>query len=134
MTWEEFAAVDAVTQGAMLAFCLHTEDGLNVPKDMNYLSLPWFMNHSCDGNAGFDGRDNFITIRDVAAGEELLVDFGTFFSFPGFRLDCLCGSPNCRRVVTGNDWRNPAVFLPKQAYMLSSLRDRLIAEGCMKGG
>ena len=132
MTWEEFALVDGVTQNAMRDFCLQTEDGLHIPNDMNYLSLPWFMNHSCNGNVGFVARDNFITICDVAAGEELSLDFGIGFSYPEFRLNCLCGSPNCRRLVTGSDWRDPSVFLPKQAYMLSTLRDRLIAEGHLK--
>jgi hypothetical protein len=43
--------------------------------------------------------------RDIAAGEELTVDYALFSVVPEWRMDCHCGSSRCRGVVTGNDWR-----------------------------
>ena len=45
--------------------------------------------------------------RDIAAGEELTLDYALFSSAPEWRMECHCGSALCRRVVTGNDWRLP---------------------------
>ncbi len=43
--------------------------------------------------------------RDIAAGEEVTVDYATQTAEPDFVLDCRCGSALCRGTVTGDDWR-----------------------------
>jgi hypothetical protein len=43
--------------------------------------------------------------RDIAAGEELTLDYALFSVAPEWRMECHCGSSLCRGVVTGNDWR-----------------------------
>jgi uncharacterized protein len=35
----------------------------------------------------------------------LTVDYASQTTEPTFRMDCHCGAANCRRVITGNDWR-----------------------------
>ncbi|MFF5172261.1 SET domain-containing protein [Micromonospora sp. NPDC000089] len=62
-------------------------------------------NHGCDPNLWWTGPYALSTRRDVAAGEELTNDYATSTGDPGFVLTCDCGSPRCRRTVTGNDWR-----------------------------
>ena len=63
-----------------------------------------FTNHSCDPNAGYDGADNIVALRGIAAGEEIRMDYGTFsFSFD-HEFTCRCGATWCRGKVTGNDW------------------------------
>jgi uncharacterized protein len=63
-----------------------------------------FTNHSCDPNAGYDGADNIVALRGIAAGEEIRMDYGTFsFSFD-HAFACRCGAAWCRGKVTGNDW------------------------------
>ena len=55
-----------------------------------------FTNHSCAPNAVLrirQGRVEFYAMRDVAAGEELTVDYGE--SHHGGKLACRCGSPRC---------------------------------------
>ena len=63
-----------------------------------------FTNHSCDPNAGYDGADAIVALREIATGEEIRMDYGTFsFSFD-HAFTCRCGAKSCRGRVTANDW------------------------------
>ena len=64
------------------------------------------INHGCDPNLGWSG-DDLVTLRDVAAGEELLVDYAMSVSDPAYYLRCHCPSYRCRQMVEGSDWRIP---------------------------
>jgi hypothetical protein len=44
--------------------------------------------------------------RPVETGEELTVDYATMTVVP-WEMECNCGAPSCRGVVTGDDWRRP---------------------------
>ena len=63
-----------------------------------------FSNHSCEPNIGVRGQIVFVAMRDIEAGEELTHDWATTDD-DDYELECRCGSANCRRVVTGQDWR-----------------------------
>ncbi|HTD23088.1 MAG TPA: SET domain-containing protein [Terriglobales bacterium] len=69
-------------------------------------TLAFLLNHSCDANVLDYGLDFGIAIRDIAAGEEILCDYRTFLSDPGWKVDCRCGSPHCSRTIS------PALPLP----------------------
>ena len=63
-----------------------------------------FLNHSCDPNAGYDGSDDIVALRNIAPGEEIRMDYGTFsFSFD-HEFACRCTAPWCRGKVTARDW------------------------------
>jgi hypothetical protein len=63
-----------------------------------------FLNHSCDPNAGYDGADHIVALVRIAAGEQILMDYGTYtFSFD-HDFACRCGALRCRGKVTRNDW------------------------------
>lgn len=104
--WVEFPKLDEYTQEKIRQYCIQTKDGFYTPADFNWLPVPWNMNHSCDYNVGFDDQENFVTTRDVERGEELCWDYGMGISDENFRLECKCGSTNCRKLITGNDWKN----------------------------
>jgi hypothetical protein len=63
-----------------------------------------FINHSCDPNMMFDRSNNIIARRDIEAGVELTLDYGTFVVTVDQDFICACGSPQCRRIITRNDW------------------------------
>ncbi len=69
------------------------------------------MNHSCDSNTWMDDEVTLVARRDIASGEELTVDYALFTTQSNWMLDnrCHCGSPHCRRVITGDDWRREDV-------------------------
>lgn len=62
-----------------------------------------FSNHSCDPNIGVKGQIVFVTMREVAAGEELTHDWA-MTDCDDSEMDCKCGASNCRKTVTGRDW------------------------------
>lgn len=66
-----------------------------------------YMNHSCNPNTWWQDDETLIARRDIAAGEEVTYDYAsTEISVP-YRMDCRCKSPNCRGVVTHEDYLNP---------------------------
>ena len=105
--WADYKRLDSVTKNKIRNFCIQTKEGFYTPDDFNWLPIPWNMNHSCDYNVGFDKDENFITTRSVRKGEELVFDYGMGIYDPKFSLQCKCGSVNCRKTITGNDWKDP---------------------------
>jgi hypothetical protein len=65
------------------------------------------LNHSCDPNLVWADDTSLVTLRDVAAGEELTVDYATAIDDPDFALFCHCETYRCRQVIEGTDWRIP---------------------------
>lgn len=68
-----------------------------------------FFNHSCDANAGIKGQVSLYAMRDIKKGEEVSFDYGTVLfttnKKPTYKMECLCGSKNCRRIITDHDWK-----------------------------
>jgi len=67
------------------------------------------VNHSCEPNVGLGGNVLLVAMQDIAAGEELTVDYALFLADPGFAMACRCGTAACRGVVRGTDWMRPEV-------------------------
>ena len=59
-----------------------------------------YVNHSCDPNT-FCRDFCDIAKRDIKKGEEITEDYSKENN-PFFRLDCNCGSKNCKGIVKGN--------------------------------
>jgi len=64
------------------------------------------INHSCDPNCGLMGATIVVAIRDIAIGEELSYDYAMSDSDDYDEFTCECKSLNCRKVITGSDWKN----------------------------
>jgi hypothetical protein len=67
------------------------------------------VNHSCEPNVGMGGNVLLVSMRDIAAGEELTIDYALFLGDPGFAMECRCAAAACRGVVTGTDWMRPGL-------------------------
>ena len=65
-----------------------------------------FSNHSCEPNIGVQGQIVFVALRQILPGEELTHDWATTDD-DDYTLECRCGAPTCRRIVTGKDWKRP---------------------------
>lgn len=70
----------------------------------------YFINHSCNANTWMiDGR-TFIARKDINKGEEITVDYALFESEDYIsKWKCACGSPDCRKTITGKDCLQPNV-------------------------
>jgi uncharacterized protein len=86
-------------------------------------------NHSCDPNLGFFGQIGLVTLRDIKTGEELMFDYAMSDGGPYDEFECYCGSSNCRKKITGSDWKLPELwekydghFSPYLARRITTLR------------
>jgi uncharacterized protein len=84
-------------------------------------------NHSCNPNLGFTGQIGLVAMRDIKAGEELTFDYAMSDGSPYDEFDCLCGQPNCRGKVTGNDWKLPELWLRYDGYFSAYIAKRIAA-------
>lgn len=64
------------------------------------------INHSCDPNAGLRFTDDgvfLVSVRDIAAGEEISWDYSTTLMESNWHMICQCRSDQCRRVIGNFD-------------------------------
>lgn len=82
---------------------------LALPVSDPHPSLDENLNHSCDPNAWLEGDVTLIARRDIAAGEEITLDQGTWnfddSEYTWDEADCACGAPTCRKRLTERDWQ-----------------------------
>ncbi len=66
----------------------------------------YFVNHSCEPNLWMSDEVTLVARRNIAAGEEVTMDYAMHFADPNWTMSnpCKCGSLLCRQVVTGKDW------------------------------
>jgi SET domain-containing protein len=64
-------------------------------------------NHSCDSNLWMRDAVTLEARRDIAAGEEITIDYALQTAIAEWEMTCNCGSPRCRSVVRGDDWMRP---------------------------
>jgi hypothetical protein len=74
------------------------------PAERKDIEVTDYVNHSCQPSCYV--RDSILLIarRLLVPGDEITFDYATTDTF-GLRLECRCGAPNCRKIVTGDDWR-----------------------------
>ena len=87
-----------------------------------------YSNHSCDANLGMRGEITFVAMRDIRAGEELTHDWA-MTDDDDYSVECKCGAPNCRKIITGKDWQRPDLQKRYAGYFSAYLA-RKIAMRC----
>lgn len=95
-----------------------------------------FSNHSCEPNLGVRGQIVFVAMRRIEAGEELTHDWA-MTDDDDYEMECRCGSINCRKVITGRDWRKPELQMKYSGYVSWYLTEKYrkeVADGPKEGG
>jgi len=87
-------------------------------------------NHSCDPNLGLIDQITLIAIKDIEKGEELVTDYAFYESVnPSYEKNlvnkCNCGSKNCRKVITINDWKIKSIQRKYGRYFSPYLKARI---------
>lgn len=84
-----------------------TDDLFIGPRDEEDIGIGERINHSCEPNVGFSGPIALVALRDIAAGEEITLEYATCVASndDAFMMSCGCGAPSCRGTITGQDWK-----------------------------
>jgi len=82
------------------------------------------LNHSCRPNVGVRGQITFVAMYDISAGSELTIDYAMIDGDPAVRMECSCGTPECRKVITGGDWRLPELRRRYAGYFSRYIQER----------
>ncbi len=64
------------------------------------------INHSCDPNAWFHGLD-LVARRPISRGDQITLDYATFFADGLEPFTCRCGASDCRDIIRGSDYLLP---------------------------
>ncbi len=78
--------------------------------DANGVALtPWiYTNHSCSPNCRISGRE-LVATRTIHSGDEITFDYETSEWDMAEPFHCLCGSPECRKLIRGFKHLDPSV-------------------------
>ena len=105
--------------------CLQIEDD-HVLWISNYIqSTGDWVNHSCNPNLGLSGQLSFVAMRDIAVDEEVCYDYAMSDGSEIDEFVCGCRAPNCRRKITGQDWKNPILQKKYEGYFSPYLARRI---------
>ena len=88
-----------------------------------------FINHSCNPNCGIKGRLQIVAMRDIEPAEEITFDYAMCESSSGYEMKCSCGSSNCRKVITGNDWKIKGLQKKYKGFFSDYLKKRIARGG-----
>ena len=125
LTKAEFAKHRAVANEAELQIA---DDLFLAPvTEAEFEGVMMFLNHSCEPNVGIQGQIVFVALRDVAAGEELTLDYATIDQ-DSEPMACGCGAEGCRRLITGQDWRKPELQRKYGSFFAWYLLEKIRAE------
>ncbi|MDP2671693.1 MAG: SET domain-containing protein [bacterium] len=102
------------------------EDQFFVATNKNELEDVDFINHSCDPNSGFSGKLRLVAMRSIYPGEEITFDYAMSES-SHFEMYCDCGSLNCRRVITGDDWYKEEIRERYKNYFSEYLKRKMMS-------
>ena len=105
-------------------------DGLHLVAlcDAEYDDVMLYLNHSCEPNVGVRGNVVFVAMRDVAAGEELTIDYAMIDDHDDETMVCRCGVPGCRGTITGQDFRLPELQHRYGQFLSAYLLDKIARE------
>ena len=65
--------------------------------DLNETSRTF--NHSCNPNAGVRKTNELFALSDIKNGEEITYDYSLTIAPTDWKMKCLCGSNNCRKIL-----------------------------------
>jgi SET domain-containing protein len=91
-----------------------------------------YSNHSCNPNLGMRGEITFVAMRDIRAGQELTHDWATTDD-DDYSVECKCGAPNCRKILTGNDWRRADLQKRYAGYFSAYLAEKIARQVILEG-
>jgi hypothetical protein len=89
----------------------------------------YFRNHSCDPNTWMEDEVTSTARRNIEANEELTIDYAMYETDENRIIieECVCGSVNCRKRITGRDWRRRDLQEQYEGHFLPVINTRIAA-------
>lgn len=89
-----------------------------------------YTNHSCDPNLWMKDENTLVARRDITVGEELTADYMMWEVNEDYQAtwQCNCGSPLCRKQITGKDWRLPELQARYENHFSPFVNERIAKE------
>lgn len=97
-------------------------EGVNLMQNDN--DPAQFGNHSCNPNLWMADAITVVARRDIDRDEELTIDYA-LLTVGQWRMECRCGSANCRAAITGDDWQSPELQLRYQDHFSPFINERI---------
>jgi len=121
----EYKKLNKNTKKMVNDYCEITNDFAIVPRNINHIKNIHYMNHSCNPNVGFDSKDNYVAIKNIKENDEFLMCYSLLYTNKSFKMRCLCKSKNCRKIITGNDWKDTRLQKKYRDFFISTIRRKL---------
>jgi SET domain-containing protein len=89
-----------------------------------------YINHSCDPNTWMKDEVTSTARRNIKANEELTIDYATYIANENRIIieKCKCGSANCRKRITGRDWRRRDLQEQYRGHFLPIINKRIATQ------
>jgi len=91
-------------------------------------SFGWNLNHSCSPSCGIRGS-YIVALRGIRKGEEITIDYSATNDDTSWRMNCSCGSRNCRGTIRSVQYLTDRLFRRYAGYMPRYLRKKYLAGG-----
>jgi len=86
-------------------------------------------NHSCNPNAGYNGQIFLVAMRDIKKDEEVTFDYAMVLhkskNRKAYKIKCLCGSKNCRGIVSDYDWKDSNIQKKYNGFFQYYLQNKI---------
>lgn len=82
------------------------------------------LNHSCEPNCGISGKLKIVAMVGIKPGEEVTIDYAMMES-SDYSFKCNCCSKNCRKIVTGDDWKIKKLQKKYSGYFSDYLQEKM---------
>ena len=92
-----------------------------------------YINHSCNPNSGFKGQLFIVAMKTIKAGTEIVYDYAMIMhpnkdSNSTLAYECVCGSKECRKKISENDWKKPDLQKKYNGYFQWYLQEKINAK------
>lgn len=82
----------------------------------------FLLNHSCEPNVIDFGLDFGIAVRTILPGQQITIDYSTFYADDHWEFQCKCGTKNCRNRIYPNRELTLELQISNQEIILDALR------------
>lgn len=88
-------------------------------------TMDLYTNHSCDPTIWWEDEGTMSARRDIDEGEELTFDYGSSETIETAIRTCGCGSKDCRKLITPEDWKRKDLQEKYKGHFMPYLQKKI---------